>query len=82
MAELMPAQAAVCDSRFFLDDFRLCAEDRLLFGGRADSTGAAPAQLAEAMASRAFSWRPRVAQARTGDRDDVPPCHGDVLEDR
>ncbi|WP_321889942.1 NAD(P)/FAD-dependent oxidoreductase [Paraburkholderia bannensis] len=49
---IIPGRAAICDNNFFLDYFRLSADDRLLFGGRADSTGAAPAQLAEAMKSR------------------------------
>ncbi|HKT99193.1 MAG TPA: FAD-dependent oxidoreductase [Paraburkholderia sp.] len=49
---LIPSRAAICDNNFFLDYFRLCADDRLLFGGRADSTGAAPAQLTEAMKRR------------------------------
>ncbi|POR45733.1 gamma-glutamylputrescine oxidase [Paraburkholderia eburnea] len=49
---LIPGRAAICDNNFFLDYFRLSADDRLLFGGRADSTGAAPAQLTEAMKAR------------------------------
>ncbi|CAM2183345.1 putative oxidoreductase OrdL [Paraburkholderia sacchari] len=49
---LIPGRAAICDNNFFLDYFRLSADDRLLFGGRADSTGAAPAQLTEAMKQR------------------------------
>ncbi|WP_321785984.1 FAD-dependent oxidoreductase [Paraburkholderia sp. J94] len=49
---LIPGRAAICDNNFFLDYFRLSADDRLLFGGRADSTGAAPAQLTEAMKTR------------------------------
>ncbi|WP_028218202.1 NAD(P)/FAD-dependent oxidoreductase [Paraburkholderia oxyphila] len=49
---LIPGRAAICDNNFFLDYFRLSADDRLLFGGRADSTGAAPTQLTEAMKQR------------------------------
>ncbi|QBR00339.1 NAD(P)/FAD-dependent oxidoreductase [Paraburkholderia pallida] len=49
---LIPGRAAICDNNFFLDYFRLSADDRLLFGGRADSTGAAPAQLTDAMKQR------------------------------
>ncbi|WP_213300951.1 NAD(P)/FAD-dependent oxidoreductase [Paraburkholderia sacchari] len=49
---LIPGRAAICDNNFFLHYFRLSADDRLLFGGRADSTGAAPAQLTEAMKQR------------------------------
>jgi gamma-glutamylputrescine oxidase len=49
---LIPGRAAICDNNFFLDYFRLSADDRLLFGGRADSTGTAPAQLTEAMRRR------------------------------
>ncbi|MCG5075557.1 NAD(P)/FAD-dependent oxidoreductase [Paraburkholderia tagetis] len=49
---LIPGRAAICDNNFFLDYFRLSADDRLLFGGRADSTGAPPAQLTESMKRR------------------------------
>ncbi|MDR3096106.1 MAG: FAD-binding oxidoreductase [Paraburkholderia sp.] len=58
---LIPGRAAICDNNFFLDYFRLSADDRLLFGGRADSAGVAPARLAEAMKQRMTSVFPQLA---------------------
>lgn len=58
---LIPGRAAICDNNFFLDYFRLSADDRLLFGGRADSVGVAPARLAEAMKQRMTSVFPQLA---------------------
>jgi gamma-glutamylputrescine oxidase len=58
---LIAQRAAVCDNNFFLDYFRVSADDRMLFGGRADSTGAAPAELAEAMKKRMIGVFPQLA---------------------
>ncbi len=61
---LIAARAAMCDNNFFLDYFRVSADHRMLFGGRADSTGAAPAKLAEAMRKRMTGVFPQLADAR------------------
>ncbi|WP_296659585.1 FAD-binding oxidoreductase [Paraburkholderia sp.] len=61
---LIPGRAAICDNNFFLDYFRLSADDRLLFGGRANSAGAAPAELAEAMKKRMVDVFPQLAGTR------------------
>ncbi|PXW24688.1 NAD(P)/FAD-dependent oxidoreductase [Paraburkholderia caballeronis] len=61
---LIAQRAAVCDNNFFLDYFRVSADDRMLFGGRADSTGAAPAQLADAMRRRMVDVFPQLADAK------------------
>jgi len=61
---LIAQRSAVCDNNFFLDYFRVSADNRMLFGGRADSTGAAPAQLAVAMQARMRGVFPQLAQAR------------------
>jgi gamma-glutamylputrescine oxidase len=58
---LIPGRAAVCDNNFLLDYFRLSADHRLLFGGRADSTGASPAQLTEAIKKRMTDVFPQLA---------------------
>jgi hypothetical protein len=42
----------VCDNNVFLDYFRLSADHRMLFGGRASSAGAPPEVLAEAIRQR------------------------------
>jgi gamma-glutamylputrescine oxidase len=61
---LIAQRAAVCDNNFFLDYFRVSGDDRMLFGGRADSTGAAPAQLAEAMKKRMTDVFPQLEGTR------------------
>ena len=61
---LIPGRAAVCDNNFFLDYFRVSADHRVLFGGRASSTGASPAQLSEQIRKRMVGVFPQVADAR------------------
>lgn len=46
---LIARREAACDNNVFLDYFRLSADHRMLFGGRASSAGAAPAELSEAI---------------------------------
>lgn len=58
---LIAGRAAICDNNFLLDYFRVSADHRMLFGGRADSTGASPAQLAEAMKKRMADVFPQLA---------------------
>jgi len=66
---LIPSRAAVCDTQFVLDYFRLSADQRMLFGGRVSYSTIAPLRLAAAMRQRmvgvfpqlhdvpvAFSW--------------------------
>jgi gamma-glutamylputrescine oxidase len=61
---LIQGRAAVCDNNFFLDYFRVSADHRVLFGGRASSTGASPAQLSEQIRRRMVGVFPQVANAR------------------
>lgn len=61
---LIAQRSAVCDNNFFLDYFRVCADDRMLFGGRADSAGAAPEKLTAAMQARMTDVFPQLASAR------------------
>ena len=61
---LIQGRAAVCDNNFFLDYFRVSADHRVLFGGRASSTGASPAQLSEQIRKRMVGVFPQVADAR------------------
>ncbi len=46
---LIPSDAAVSDTKFVLDYYRLTADHRLLFGGRVSYTTLPPANLAQAM---------------------------------
>ncbi|MCX4161249.1 MULTISPECIES: FAD-binding oxidoreductase [Paraburkholderia] len=62
---LIAGREAICDNNFFLDYFRLSADHRVLFGGRASSTGASPAQLTEAIRQRMLAVFPQLADVRT-----------------
>ncbi|WP_371141243.1 NAD(P)/FAD-dependent oxidoreductase [Burkholderia cepacia] len=46
---LMPAQAAICDSRYALDYFRPTPDGRVLWGGKVSYSTCEPADLGEAM---------------------------------
>ncbi|MDQ7976377.1 FAD-dependent oxidoreductase [Paraburkholderia sp. SARCC-3016] len=61
---LIAGRAAVCDNNFFLDYFRVSADHRLLFGGRATSTGMAPARISEAIRKRMLAAFPQLANVR------------------
>ena len=60
-ASLIPSGAAVCDSNFVLDYFRPTADQRLLYGGRASYSAAAPRHLAESMRHRMVRSFPQLA---------------------
>src|SRR5262249_60490225 len=55
---LIPSDAAVSDTKFVLDYYRLTADRRLLFGGRVSYTTLAPANLAQAMRRTMLSVYP------------------------
>jgi gamma-glutamylputrescine oxidase len=61
---LIQGRPAVCDNNFFLDYFRVSADHRVLFGGRASSTGASPVQLSEQIRKRMVGVFPQVANVR------------------
>jgi glycine/D-amino acid oxidase-like deaminating enzyme len=61
---LIARREAVCDNNFFLDYFRLSADHRVLFGGRASSTGASPAQLAQDIRQRMVDVFPQLADVK------------------
>jgi gamma-glutamylputrescine oxidase len=50
--QLIPSNAAVCDTNFVLDYFRFSADHRLLFGGRCSYTTRTPERLEQLMAAR------------------------------
>jgi len=51
-AQLLPGGAAVSDTQFVLDYFRLSSDHRMLFGGRVSYSTIAPPRLPEAMRRR------------------------------
>jgi gamma-glutamylputrescine oxidase len=57
---LIPSRAAVCDTQFVLDYFRLSADDRMLFGGRVSYSTVVPRRLAEAMRRRMVDVFPQL----------------------
>lgn len=61
---LMPALAAVCDSRFVLDYFRPSADSRLLWGGKVSYSARMPRNLAQAMRRDMLITFPQLADAK------------------
>ncbi|HEY1996955.1 FAD-binding oxidoreductase [Paraburkholderia sp.] len=61
---LIAGRCAVCDNNFFLDYFRISADHRVLFGGRASSTGASPSELAQQIRKRMVGVFPQISDAR------------------
>jgi len=59
---LIPSRAAVCDTQFVLDYFRLSADDRLLFGGRVSYSTLAPRDLTAAMRRRMVQVFPQLGE--------------------
>ncbi|MFX1674371.1 FAD-binding oxidoreductase [Paraburkholderia sp. A2WS-5] len=64
MAALMPAQAAVCDSRFVLDYFRPAPDTRLLWGGKVSYSKLAPHNLGVAMRADMLKTFPQLADVK------------------
>jgi gamma-glutamylputrescine oxidase len=58
---LIPSRAAVCDTQFVLDYFRLSADHRMLFGGRVSYSTIAPRRLADSMRARMLGVFPQLA---------------------
>lgn len=60
-AALIPSRAAVCDTNFALDYFRLTADHRLLFGGRVSYSAATPRHLAASLRQRLLQVFPQLS---------------------
>jgi gamma-glutamylputrescine oxidase len=61
--QLIPSNAAVCDTNFVLDYFRFSADHRLLFGGRVSYTTRTPERLEQLMAARMRQVFPQLSDA-------------------
>ncbi|MFP3554261.1 FAD-dependent oxidoreductase [Paraburkholderia sp. SIMBA_049] len=61
---LIRNRTAICDNNFFLDYFRVSADHRVLFGGRASSTGASPAQLTGDIRKRMLAVFPQLGDTK------------------
>ena len=60
--QLIPSNAAVCDTNFVLDYFRFSADHRLLFGGRVSYTTRTPERLEQLMAARMRQVFPQLSE--------------------
>ena len=63
-ASLIPSGAAVCDTNFVLDYFRITADQRLLYGGRVSYSTTTPSNLAATMQRRMAHIFPQLRDAR------------------
>ncbi|KVO23978.1 FAD-dependent oxidoreductase [Burkholderia ubonensis] len=63
-AALMPARAAICDSRFVLDYFRPAPDTRLLWGGKVSYSKRPPRRLADAMRKDMLKTFPQLADVK------------------
>ncbi|MGE0117748.1 MAG: NAD(P)/FAD-dependent oxidoreductase [Dongiaceae bacterium] len=61
---LIPSDAAVSDTKFVLDYYRLTADHRLLFGGRVSYTTLPPANLTQAMRRTMLAVFPHLTEVR------------------
>jgi gamma-glutamylputrescine oxidase len=61
---LMPAHAAICDSRFVLDYFRPAPDHRVLWGGKVSYSTFAPRDLGEAMRRDMLKTFPQLADVK------------------
>jgi gamma-glutamylputrescine oxidase len=61
---LMPAQAAICDSRFVLDYFRPAPDHRVLWGGKVSYSTFEPRDLGEAMRRDMLKTFPQLADVK------------------
>lgn len=60
--QLIPSRAAVCDMNTLIDYYRLSADGRLLFGGRASARDARPEVLRQTLRQRMTQVFPALAQ--------------------
>lgn len=61
---LMPANAAMCDSRFVLDYFRRSKDHRMLWGGKVSYSTQEPRDLAQAMRKDMLDTFPQLADVK------------------
>lgn len=63
-AALIPGRAAVCDTNFVLDYFRLTPDHCLLFGGRVSYSTVTPLNLAQSMKARMLAVFPQLSAVK------------------
>ncbi|MBU9183983.1 FAD-binding oxidoreductase [Burkholderia multivorans] len=63
-AALMPARAAICDSRFVLDYFRPAPDTRIVWGGKVSYSTLPPRNLADAMRRDMLKTFPQLADVK------------------
>jgi gamma-glutamylputrescine oxidase len=63
-AKLMPKNAAVCDTNFVLDYFRLSRDKRMIYGGRVSYSAMTPPNLTEKMQARMTKTFPQLTNTK------------------
>jgi gamma-glutamylputrescine oxidase len=63
-AQLMPKNAAVCDTNFVLDYFRLSRDKRMIYGGRVSYSAMTPPNLTQKMQARMVETFPELQNTK------------------
>ena len=63
-AQLIPSNAAVCDTNFVLDYFRFSADNRMIYGGRVSYSAMTPPNLTANMQARMAQTFPQLKAAK------------------
>jgi gamma-glutamylputrescine oxidase len=63
-AQLIPSNAAVCDTNFVLDYFRFSADNRMIYGGRVSYSAITPPNLTANMQARMAQTFPQLKAAK------------------
>ena len=63
-AQLIPSNAAVCDTNFVLDYFRFSADNRMIYGGRVSYSALTPPNLTANMQARMAQTFPQLKAAK------------------
>ncbi len=63
-AKLIPSKAAVCDTNFVLDYFRMSRDKRMIYGGRVSYSAMTPPNLTQSMQARMIETFPQLAKIK------------------
>ncbi|MBC7755437.1 MAG: FAD-binding oxidoreductase [Bdellovibrio sp.] len=63
-AKLIPSNAAVCDTNFVLDYFRLSRDKRMIYGGRVSYSAMTPPNLTQSMQARLVKTFPQLKSTK------------------
>ena len=63
-AQLIPSKAAVCDTNFVLDYFRMSRDKRMIYGGRVSYSAMTPRNLTQSMQARLVETFPQLINTK------------------